>query len=185
MKRALVTIVAFAAISASAGCGSSAPAPVNQASTAPRDSVANRPSDPTMNTRTRAYVVKISGCGAAVALVRRALKRSPTVLDMADVVTRARNVCDNTRRDLAAANTDHFDDQAAEGFNAVDRYKSGLNAMLAYIDNPRPSKIIEARDKMQEGDVSLVAALHGINVRRHVYGLRAIRPAPRTTKPRR
>jgi hypothetical protein len=27
----------------------------------------------------------------------------------------------------------------------VDEIKSGLNALLAYIDDPRPSKIIEAR----------------------------------------
>ncbi len=68
--------------------------------------------------------------------------------------------------------TDHFDDEAAIGFYAIDRYKSGLNAVLAYIDDPRPTKIIEARDKLQEGDVSASEAYREINKRRKVYGLK-------------
>jgi hypothetical protein len=36
--------------------------------------------------------------------------------------------------------TDHFDDQAQTAWTGVDRIKSGLNALMAYIDDPRPRR---------------------------------------------
>lgn len=126
---------------------------------------------------TRAYLNKISTCQTAVGLVLLDA-RSGKVDDfqLADDATQARDICDEIRSQVVSMDTDHFDDEAATGFYAVDRYKSGLNAILTYIDNPAPTKIIEARDKLQEGDMSARQARRDINGRRHVYGLRSYRP---------
>jgi hypothetical protein len=37
-----------------------------------------------------------------------------------------------------------------------------------------PSKLIEARNKLQEGDQSVAQCLREINARRRIYGLRPI-----------
>ena len=90
------------------------------------------------------------------------------------MTTTARDTCDNVRSDLAADH-DHFDDEAVVAWGGVDEIKSGLNAILAYFDNPRPSKIIEARNKLNEGDSTAADGIHQINQRRHVYSLKAIK----------
>jgi hypothetical protein len=129
-----------------------------------------------MDKRTHDYLRGMAFCESSVELVRIELGQgNQTDIALADAVTKARDTCDNVRSTLATLDTDHFSDQAAEGFYAIDRYKSGLNAILAYIDNPRPTKVIEARNKLQDGDQSAKQARHGINVRRHVYGLRAVK----------
>jgi len=71
--------------------------------------------------------------------------------------------------------TTHFDDQATDAWYGVDRLKSGLNAFLAYLDNPEPTKLIEARNKLQEGDQNAARGIHEINQRRKVYGLHAVK----------
>ena len=53
---------------------------------------------------------------------------------------------------LSADNTDHFDDQATNFWYGIDRYKSGLNALLSYIDSGATTKAIEVRNKFQQGD---------------------------------
>ena len=126
---------------------------------------------------TRAYLNKISTCQTAVGLVLLdARSGNADDFQLADDATQARDICDSIRSQLLAMDTDHFDDEAATGFYAVDRYKSGLNAILTYIDDPAPTKIIEARDKLQEGDLSARQARRDINGRRHVYGLSSYRP---------
>jgi hypothetical protein len=52
--------------------------------------------------------------------------------------------------------------------------KSGMNALRAYIDNPLPSKLIEARDKILRGDAQADKGIQQINRRRVIYGLKKI-----------
>ena len=127
-----------------------------------------------MSKNTCAYINAMATCETAVGIVLLDIKQGqPDDVALADESTQARDVCDGIRSKLATMNTDHFDDQAAEGFYAVDRYKSGLNAMLAYIDNPRPTKVIEARDKLETGDAAAAEATRAINKRRRLFGLAA------------
>lgn len=119
----------------------------------------------------------MSTCETAVGLVVLDIRRGNLdPVSLADNTTQARDICDSIRSRLASMTTDHFDDQAALGFYAIDRLKSGLNAVLAYLDNPRPTKIIEARNKLQDGDGSATQAIRAINKRRRVYGLHKLKP---------
>lgn len=133
--------------------------------------------DPEVDENTRYFLNQMSSCQVAVGLViLQAQEGNATDLDLADTTTQARDTCDAVREQLLLADTDHFDDQAALGYHGIDRLKSGLNAMLAYIDNPRPSKLIEARDKIQEGDEAAAQAQREITQRRRVYNLKPYRP---------
>ncbi len=133
--------------------------------------------DPDVDKRTRAYLNAMSTCETAVGLVLLDIKRGKlNDITLADEVTKARDICNSLRSRLATMDTHHFDDQAALGFYAINRYKSGLNATLAYIDNPRPSKVIEARNKLQDGHASATEAMKQINARRHVYNLKSYHP---------
>jgi len=154
------------------------PAPVVKAPPPPvaAPTPAKPKGDPAVDKNTRAYLNAMSLCEVEVGLVTLDIQRGKsTDVELADAATSARDACDSTRSRLASMDTNHFDDQAANGFFAIDRLKSGLNALLAYIDNPRPSKLIEVRNKLQEGDQAARQTRHDINVRRHVYGLRALR----------
>lgn len=132
--------------------------------------------DPAVDRNSRAYVKAVQGCRLSAAIVRSAaVKGDADLVDMADLTTTARDTCDSIRGNLLGMDTDHFDDQAQTAWTGVDRIKSGLNALMAYIDDPRPTKIIEARDKLNEGDATAREGLRGINRRRHVYGLRALK----------
>ncbi|HYZ77657.1 MAG TPA: hypothetical protein VE596_09820 [Gaiellaceae bacterium] len=152
-------------------CGSSSSAPANP----PPPPAAPANGDPDVDAHTREYVKQIRGCEAAVSLVRAGITEASDLIEVADLATKARDICDNTRSNLVTINTDHFDDQASEGFYAVDRSKSGLNALLAYVDSQAPSKLIEARDKLNDGEQAAKEAIRGINARRRVYGLPPIR----------
>jgi hypothetical protein len=133
--------------------------------------------DPEVDKHTRYYLSQMSACQFSVALVLANLRKGKlNDIELADTTTQARDVCETARSKLLLADTDHFDEEAALGFHGIDRFKSGLNAMLAYIDNPRPTKVIEARDKLQEGDQYATQARREINGRRHVYGLKRYRP---------
>jgi hypothetical protein len=58
----------------------------------------------------------------------------------------------------------------------VDEIMSGLNALLAQSDDPRPSKIIEARQaERRREDPS--SGIRQINQRREVYGFTAVKAA--------
>lgn len=131
--------------------------------------------DPTMDRRTRAYVRQLHGCQAAVAIVRLSITKQQTIIEIADTTTQARDICDAIRTRLLRMDTKHFVDQANDGWYAVDRYKSGLNALLKYLDTTQPSKLIEARDKLAQGDAGVALAVREINQRRHVYGLPPIK----------
>jgi len=149
------------------GCGSSSPT-----ANPPPPPAAPAAGDPDVDAHTREYVKQIHGCQAAVTLVRAGITESTDLVEVADLATKARDVCDTIRSNLVTINTDHFDDQANEGFYAVDRSKSGLNALLAYLG---AVELIEARDKLAEGDQAAKEAIRGINARRPVYGLAPIR----------
>ena len=133
--------------------------------------------DRDVDKRTRAFMDAMGSCQIAVALIRDELKHASSLdpVSLADDTTQARDVCDQARSATVTIDDKHFSDQATTGFYAMDRYKSGLNALLAYIDNPRPTKVIEARDKLQEGDQAVTQAMHDINKRRHVYALKSYR----------
>jgi hypothetical protein len=57
------------------------------------------------------------------------------------------------------------------------RGQEGLNALLADIDDPRPSKVIDARKKLNDGDSTASSGIQQINQRRKVYGLKALKAA--------
>jgi hypothetical protein len=130
---------------------------------------------PSMDKRTRSFVATLRQCDLSAAIARGSLK-SATAVQAADAVTSARDTCDNVRSELALADSQHFSDQAAIAFGAADELKSGLNAVLAYLDNPRPSKVIEARNKLDDGATQAASAYSEINKRRRVYGLKSIKP---------
>lgn len=132
--------------------------------------------DAKVDKNTRAYMEAMTRCEAAVALIRSIITAEDSdPLSLADNTTSARDICEDVRGQLLRLDTDKFDNEAATGFHAIDRYKSGLNAVLAYIDNPRPTKVIEARNKLQEGDRSTTQARNEINERRRAYGLKSIK----------
>jgi hypothetical protein len=134
--------------------------------------------DAAVNRNSRRSVSAVNACRVSAAIVRSAAARGDTdLVDMADLTTTARDTCDGVRSNLATLDTDHFDDQAAEAWAGVDEIKSGLNAVLAYIDNPRPSKIIEARNKLDDGESTAADGLRQINERRKVYGLKPLKAA--------
>jgi hypothetical protein len=143
----------------------------------PKPAAKSKPSgDAAVDRNTRRYVEAVQGCRQFAAIVRSAAVKGETdMLDMADLTTTARDGCDNRRSTMLGMDTEHFDDQAAPAWAGVDEIKSGLNALLAYIDNPRPGKIIEARNKLDEGDSTAAEGIHQINQRRHVYGLKAFK----------
>ena len=131
-----------------------------------------------VNRNTRRYVNAVNACRVSAAIVRSTAAKGDTdLIDMADLTTTARDTCDGARSTLLTMDSDHFDDQAANAWAGVDEIKSGLNATLAYIDNPRPSKIIEARNKLDDGESTAAAALRQINQRRKVYGLKPMKAA--------
>jgi hypothetical protein len=118
----------------------------------------------------------VQGCRLSAAIVRSAAVEGETdLIDMADITTTARDTCDNVRGNLLGMDSEHFDNEAQTAWIGVDGIKSGLNALMAYIDDPRPGKIIEARNKLNEGDATAREGLRGINRRRHVYGLHALK----------
>jgi hypothetical protein len=157
-----------------------APSPATTTTATTNKSDANRSKpkgDPKVDENTRAYLNVMASCQTAVGLILIDIKKGGlSDVAFADETTQARDICDGARSKVLSMNTDHFDDQAATGYYAIDRYKSGLNAMLAYIDNPRPTKVIEARNKLQEGDQAATETTRTINQRRHVYGLRSYHP---------
>ena len=136
-------------------------------------SAASSKGDPTVNRHTRAYIDTVRGCQAVVAVIRLDIRQRVSDIRLADDATQARDICQGASDSLLDANTDHFDKQATTAWYGVDRYKSGLNAMLAYIDDPRPTKLIEVRDKLAQGDSATRIGIRGINLRRAVYGLKA------------
>jgi hypothetical protein len=164
-----------AATTTDAAATTDAPA-AKPAAVRPKPAAKPKPSgDPAIDRNSRAYANAVQGCRLSAAIVRSAAVKGDTdLVDMADMTTTARDTCDNIRGNLLGMDTDHFDDQAQTAWTGVDRIKSGLNALMAYIDDPRPTKIIEARDKLNEGDATAREGLRGINRRRHVYGLRAL-----------
>ena len=101
-------------------------------------------------------------------------KGQQDTLKVADETTTARDACDNARSQLATMSTDHFDEQALVAWGGIDRAKSGLNALLTYLDNPVPSKLIETRNKLQEGDRDMAAGIEAINQTRRAAGFDAI-----------
>ena len=135
-------------------------------------SAASTVGDPTVNKHTRYYVNQMAVCQISVELLRIDMRGGKvSLLNLADEATSARDTCDAVRDNLSVANTDHFDDQATEVWYGVDRYKSGLNAFLAFVDSLAPSKAVETRNKLQQGDAAVKAGVRGINQRRKVYGL--------------
>ena len=187
---ALVTLIVVIALASGSGSDSGSNAVVVQATTvdaisteapstteaAPTTKVVEPVGD-NMNYRSRRYVREMHRCTDGVVLFSAALQQPGTVdnVTLADTVVSLTRLCDQVRSDLAAMDTNHFDDQAALGFYGVDRIKSGFNALLKYLDTNAPSKLIEGRDKITDGVQSSHTAIAEINDRRAVYGLPAIK----------
>lgn len=171
---------ASSATTTSATPATAAPAPALAAPAARAKPKPAAPAKPKPNAsvdkHTRAYVAQVETCLVTVGLLLLDIQRGQTdTLKLADEATTARDTCDTIRSNLLTMNTDHFDDQAATAWYGVDRLKSGLNAFLAYLDNPVPSKLIEARNKLEEGDQAAAQGIREINSRRKVYGLKPIK----------
>jgi hypothetical protein len=173
--RSLILIAAFMLPAAAiGGCASDAMSTASNGG-ADHSKSAKSSDSASVDRNTRRYVKGVNACRVSAAIVRDAAAGGQTnLLDMADMTTTARDTCDNVRSALVSIDTDHFDDQATDAWGGVDEIKSGLNAVLAYIDNPRPSKIIEARNTLDDGESAAHQGIHEINVRRHAYGLHAI-----------
>ena len=174
----LALLIVVGALSGGSSTDTTTPTTDAATSTASAPAAKPKPKDDSaaVNRNTRDYVKAVNACRLSAAVVRVAAAKGETdLVDMADLATTARDTCDNVRSNLAGTDTEHFDDQAVQAWGGVDEVKSGLNALLAYIDNPRPSKIIEARNKLDEGDAAAREGLRGINRRRHVYELRALK----------
>jgi hypothetical protein len=182
MKSWMWIIVAVVVVAAIAGAGSSSEDSSDEPEKTQSASEETRPEDDpreqkSMDARTRKYLNQINTCQIAVGLVILDIRRGNlNPVSLADSTTSARDICDQIRSSLATMDTDHFDEEAPTGWYAVDRYKSGLNAVLAYIDNPRPTKIVEARNKFGEAEVSAKRASRQINKRRRVYDLKTYKP---------
>jgi hypothetical protein len=131
--------------------------------------------DPSMNKRTRAYVDAAHACELGVGLVQLDIKKNVSLVALADITTQARDICEGVRSKLLSLDTSHFGDQASEVWYGVDRYKSGLNALLTYIDTSAPSKVIEVRNKFGEADAAITHGIKLINARRRLYGLGPLR----------
>jgi hypothetical protein len=137
------------------------------------DSASPKPQgDPDVDKNTRAYVREVKGCAAAVVITGQ--MKGLSDLEAAQAITKAKDICDNVRGVLPGMDTNHFNDQASEAWAGVDKIKSGLNALLVYLDTGGPSKLAEAQDKIQTGSTWIKQGLHGINVRRKVYGLASL-----------
>ena len=133
------------------------------------------PRDPTMNKRTRQYIAQVQTCQVSVGLTLLMIRRGETdPIKLSESAKLAADTCETIKTNLAVADTDHFDDQALVAWSGVSEMKSGMNALRAYIDNPLPSKLIEARDKIQRGDSQASLGIRQINARRVVYGLKKI-----------
>jgi hypothetical protein len=133
------------------------------------------PRDPTMDKRTSQYIAQVQTCQVTVGLTLLMIKRGETdPFKLSDSANTAAETCETIKTNLAVADTDHFDDQALLAWSGVSDMKSGMNALRTYIDNPTPSKLIEARDKIQRGDAQAAQGIRQINRRRVVYGLKKI-----------
>lgn len=131
--------------------------------------------DPTMDERTRQYIAQVQTCQVTVGLTLLQIQRGETDSFMiADSANTAADTCETIKTNLATTDTNHFDDEALLAWSGVSEMKSGMNALLAYIDDPRPTKLIEARDKIQKGDAQAAEGIRQINRRRTVYGLEKI-----------
>lgn len=129
-----------------------------------------------MDRRTREYISQVQTCQVTVGLTLLMIQRGETdAFQIADSANTAAETCEIIKQNLATANTDHFDEEALLAWSGVSEMKSGMNVLIAYVDDPRPSKLIEARDKIQRGDAQAAAGLQQINQRRVVYGLKKIK----------
>src|SRR5690606_34796854 len=124
---------------------------------------------------TRAYIARVQGCQLAVGLVIAGLDEVEDDFALAANTTQARDVREEARDWLLTADDKGVRDEAALAWTGVDRLKSGLNAMLAFIDNPRPTKLVEARDKLQAGEQQASEGLRQINRIRRSNGLKAVK----------
>lgn len=122
---------------------------------------------------TRAYVAQASACeaGAEAAL---APGEDASDFEFADLVTQARDVCEEARANLLDLSTSGFNDEATEIWGGVDQMKSGLNAILAYMGDESPAKLVEARNKLVDGKNALEDGMSKINSLRADQGLAAI-----------
>ncbi len=98
----------------------------------------------------------------------------PDTVKISDSANTAAQTCETIKSNLAVADTAHFDDEALLAWSGVSEMKSGMNALRAYLDDPRPSKLVEVRDKIQRGDAQAAEGIRQINSRRVVYGLNRI-----------
>ena len=86
----------------------------------------------------------------------------------------AAETCNAIKTRLLTMNDDHFSKQATTAWSGVERIKSGLNATVSFLDTGYPSKLAEAKGKLQLGMSWTRIGIRGINLRRHVYGLGSI-----------
>jgi hypothetical protein len=121
----------------------------------------------------RDYVAQASACEAGAEIALQPVEDASD-FDIADNVTQARDVCEQARTNLLDMSTDHFDDEATEIWNGVDRMKSGLNAFLTYMGDQSPAKLVEAKNKLVAGKGAIEDGVSKINSIRAEQGLTAL-----------
>jgi hypothetical protein len=173
---AITALIAIVVIGAIGGGGSKKKSDPASNTTAPTSASTDVKDANSVDQNTRAFVGKVRNCEIVLALASADLKSSsPTDIKAASDLTDARDTCDRARSDLLQLDTDHFDDQASVAWDGVDRVKSGLNALLNYLDSSAPSKLVEGRNKIQAGQQEINQGVRQINHRRHVYGLKSLK----------
>jgi hypothetical protein len=121
--------------------------------------------------RSTEFVQAMRFCQRSVSVLRGAIVRgeASSLIELADATRTSKQICDRVQDQLRELDTEHFDDQALTAQVAVDSWKDGLDALADYIDDEEPSKLLEARDKLNEGDAIAEQAVSEINERRAVY----------------
>jgi hypothetical protein len=120
----------------------------------------------------RAYIEAVRRCHMFVGILILDIRKGKlNEIELAEEATNGRDACENVRTELLEMETEHFDEEAERAWYGVDRLKSGLNALLTWIDNPEPTKLVETKYKLELGMAASEAAVREINRRRREYGL--------------
>lgn len=126
--------------------------------------------------RSTKFVRTMRICQFGVSTARsQAISGQVSLLDLADTVHSAQSICDGVQDRLRDQDTEHFDDQALIGQVAVDEWGQGLDDLADYIDDQAPSKLLNARDHLNQGDSAAAEAVREINKRRASFDVKPLR----------
>jgi hypothetical protein len=101
--------------------------------------------------------------------------QSKTTEAGASAFLEARDLCENTRQNLASDfNTDDIDDEVLPLWAATDEAKQGSNSALNYLDTQAPSKLADFRQHVSNASHYLVQGKRELNARLRELGARPV-----------